>query len=65
MVGVDGYFLEVLIPGFARIETKLIVRFTKQGIPGALDVIGGKGLAIVPFDAVMQAETQLGFRRVP
>src|SRR3974377_1863804 len=65
MVVLDGHLLEVLVPGFAWIEAKLVVRFAEQGIPSALYVIGGKGLAVVPFDALMQTETQLGLGRVP
>src|SRR6516162_10138740 len=34
-------------------------------VPGAFDVIGGKGLAVVPFDALMQPECQFGAILVP
>jgi len=64
-VALGGHLFEVLVPGFARIEAKLLGRLTKQCIPGALHVIGGKGLAVVPFDAFAQPEAQLGLGRVP
>ena len=65
MVALDGHLFEVLVPGLARVEAKLLGRFAEQRIPGALHVIGGKGLAVVPFDALVQPETQLGFGRIP
>ena len=58
MVAFHGHLFEVLVPGLARIEAKFLVRFAEQSIPGALYVVGGKGLAVVPFDAVMEAEAQ-------
>jgi hypothetical protein len=48
----------------ARIEAKLLVRLTEQGVPGAFYVIGGKGLAVVPLDPLVQSE-QLSFGRIP
>src|SRR5438477_10631461 len=57
--------LEVLVPGLAWIEAKFLVRLAEQRIPGALHVIGGKRPPVVPSDAVVQPETQLGLGRVP
>jgi hypothetical protein len=61
MVAFDDHLLEILVPGSARIEAKLFVRSPKQRIPGAFDVIGAKGLAVMSFDTLVQPESQLGF----
>src|SRR5260370_8621965 len=60
-----GDLLEVPVPGFARIEAKLLGRFTEQRIPSTLHVIGGKRLAVPPFDTLAQPQTQLGLGRGP
>jgi hypothetical protein len=61
MIASDGHLLEILIPSFARIEAKLVIRFAEQSIPSALYVIGGKGLAVMPFDPLVEPKTQFGF----
>jgi hypothetical protein len=43
---------EVLVPGLARIGAQLLLRSPEQQVPGAFDVIGGEGMAVVPFDAL-------------
>ena len=55
-ISVGGDPFEVLVPGLARIGAQLLRRSAEQRVPGAFDVIGGEGLAVVPFDAVAQAE---------
>src|SRR5204862_2006998 len=53
------------IPGLARIDAKLLARLSGQQVPGALDVLGAEGFAVVPPYPVMQAERQLGLVLVP
>src|SRR6202011_4062435 len=65
VVALDGHLVEVLVPGLARIEAKFLVRFAEQSIPGALYIVDGKWLSVMPFDTVMEAEAQLGLRSVP
>jgi len=49
---------EVAIPGFARIDAELVARPFEQEVPGALDVLGRKRLAVMPFDALAQRQGQ-------
>src|SRR5262249_5612494 len=56
-ISVSGDRFDVLVPSLTRIGAQLLLRLAKQQIPGAIDVIGGKGVAVVPFDAAAQAET--------
>src|SRR5215469_913063 len=60
IVAVGGHLLEVAIPRFAWIETKLLARLADQQVPGAFDVPCGQRPAVVPFDALAQWERQLG-----
>src|SRR6266436_4417773 len=62
-VGSDPF--EVLVPGLARVGTQLLLRFAEQQVPGAFDVIGGEGMAVVPFDALAQPERQFSAVFVP
>ena len=55
-ISVDGDPFDVLVPSLARIGAQLLLRFAKQQVPGAIYVIGGKRVAVVPFDAAAQAE---------
>src|SRR5215471_11551429 len=57
--------LEVAVPGFARVEPQLLLRFAEQHVPGAFDVGGSKRLAVVPFDALPQLEGEPGVALVP
>src|SRR5262249_18031551 len=57
---VGGHFIEVVVPRLARIETKPLPRLAGEQIPGALDILGGEGLAVVPFDPLAQWESQFG-----
>ena len=60
MVAVGGDLIEVLVKRFARIEAQLFLAGLQHQIPGAHDVFGGKGLAVMPFDALAQRHGQLG-----
>src|SRR5207244_9667185 len=56
---------EVLVPGLPRIGAQLLLRSAEQQVPGAFDVIGGEGMAVVPFDALAQPERQFSAVFVP
>src|SRR5215469_4342261 len=64
-IAIGGDLVEVLVPGLAGIRAQLLLRLAEQQVPGAFDVIGGKGLAVVPFDALAQPECQFGAVLVP
>src|SRR5215813_7819643 len=49
IVAVGGHLLEVAIPRFAWIETKLLARLADQQVPGAFDVPCGQRPAVVPL----------------
>ena len=59
MVVFDGDVVEIGPPCLAGIEAQLFLRLTLQQVPGALDVGGGKRLAVVPIDALVQFESQI------
>src|SRR5215813_4328214 len=52
IVAVGRHLGEVTVPRLARIDPQLVVRFAEQQVPGAFDVGGGEGFAIVPLDAL-------------
>jgi len=60
VVAARDHLLDIAVPGFARIDAKLLARLAAQQVPGAFDVLGREGLAVMPFDAVTQREGQLG-----
>ena len=57
--------LEVTVPGFARIDAKLLLGDAGHQIPGAFHIGRGERLAVVPFDALPQLQRQLGAVLVP
>ena len=59
VITIGRHPVEVEIPSLARIDAELFAADAHQQIPGAFDVGGGKGLAVVPFDALAQREGQL------
>ena len=65
VVAVGRDFLQIIVPGFARIDAQLLARLAGQKIPGALDIRGGERLAVVPFDPLAQREGQFGAFLVP
>src|ERR1700746_1298902 len=58
VVAIGGPPAEVVVPRFARIDAKLFVRLFGQHVPGAFDVCGGKGLAVVPLNTLPQRKSQ-------
>src|SRR6266478_4048134 len=65
VIPVGGDLLEVAVPGLPRIDTQLLARLALQQVPGALDILGGQRLAVVPLDALVQLEGQPGAVLVP
>src|SRR5271169_2115598 len=65
MIAVCGHLREISVPGLAGIEAQLLARLAGQQIPSTLDILGGEGLAVVPFDALTQREGQLSPFLVP
>src|SRR4029077_17070010 len=59
IIVVGGYVVEIGPPGLAGIEAQLFRRLALQQVPGALHVGGGKRLAVVPLDALVQFERQI------
>ena len=60
VVAIRGHLFDIAVPGFARIDAKLLARLAAQQVPGAFHVLGGEGFAVMPFDTVPQRESQLG-----
>ena len=58
-VAVRGHLRDVRKPGFARIDAQLFLGLVHQEIDRALDVGGGEGLAVMPFDTLAQRKGQL------
>src|SRR5215469_12330667 len=65
IVALCGHLREVAVPALAWIDPELLAGLAGQEIPSALDVLSGKGLAVVPFDALAQWKSQLGPLLVP
>ena len=65
MVAVDRHLLQVLPPDRARVLAEIVGVLAGQLVPGALHVLGGERLAVVPFDARVQLEGELGLGRIP
>src|SRR5712691_3290519 len=53
-VGRDA--VEVAVPSLARIAAQFLLRRALQQIPGTFDVLGGEGLAVMPFDTLAQLD---------
>ena len=64
-VAVDRDLLQIVPPDRARVLAEVVGVLAGQLVPGALHVLGGEGLAVVPLDAGMQLEGELGLGRVP
>src|ERR1700747_1279910 len=59
VVSVGGDPVELPVPRFARVDAELGSRLAEEHVPGALDVLCGKWLPVVPANALAQAEGQL------
>ena len=65
VIAVGHDIVEIAIPRLARVEPQLVGRFAGQQIPGAFDVVRGKRLAVMPFDALAQLKAEPGVIGVP
>jgi hypothetical protein len=65
VIAVRGDLYEVPIPGLTRIDAKLLARLAPQHIPGALDISGGEGFAVVPGNASTQSKPQVSALLIP
>src|SRR5467141_1592988 len=65
IIAVRPDLFEVAIPGFAGIDAELVARFFEDQIPGALNVLGRERLAVMPFDALAERQSQFGPVLVP
>jgi hypothetical protein len=65
-IAVDGDFAQVLIPDRTRVLAEVLnVALADQHMPGALHVLGGERLAVMPLHALSQLERQLLLAVVP
>src|SRR5262245_48133400 len=63
---VDRPLGQVVVPDLARIAVELLLPvFADHGVPGALHILGGEGLAVMPLDALAQLEGELGLALIP
>jgi len=62
---VRSYGIQIVVPGFARVDAELVVPFAGQQIPSAFDIAGRERLAIMPLDAAAQRDRQLGALFIP
>ena len=65
VIAVGGDPIEVPVPRFARVDAELGSRLAEQHVPGALDVLCGKRLPVVPANALAQAKGQFRAVLVP
>jgi len=56
---VGGHLVQVAPPRLAGVEAQLFLGLALQQVPGAFDIVGSKGLAVMPFDAAAQLEGQI------
>src|SRR5215468_5843428 len=62
---VGGNIFKVSVPRLAGIETQLVAGLAAEHVPGALDILGGERLAIMPLNAFPQWQGQLAPFLVP
>src|SRR5204862_7761740 len=60
VIAVGRDVVEVAVPALARVAAELLLAPAEQQIPGALPVLGGERLAVMPFDTRAQLEGELG-----
>jgi hypothetical protein len=65
VVAVGGDIFKVSVPRLAGIEAQLVAGLAAEHFPGAFDILGGEGLAVVPLDAFPQRQGQLGPFLIP
>src|SRR4029077_13575960 len=65
VIVVGGDVGDVVPPRFARVDAQLFGALPLQQIHRAFDVGGGERLPVMPFDALVQREGQLGAALAP
>ena len=66
VIAINRDFIKIEVPDLARLLAEICdLRFGDQHVPCALHVLGGKGLAIMLFDAFVQLESQLSVGVIP
>src|SRR5690349_9637552 len=64
-IAVGGDLFDVLIPRFMGVSAQLLIRSAEQQVPGALNVLGSEGSAVMPLHTFAQPESQLTTVLVP
>ena len=66
VVAVDHHLVEIVVPDLARVLAELVLPdLAGQHVESALHVIGRERLAVVPLDALVELEGELGPGPVP
>src|SRR5262249_42923415 len=65
MVAVDGHVPKVCPPYAARVFAEIIVGLAVEPMPGALNILRGERLAVVPFDTLPKLECEAGAALIP
>ena len=66
VIAVDADVLQLGVPDLARVALEILrLALADQHPPGALHVLGGERLAVMPLHALVQLEGQLGVGWVP
>jgi hypothetical protein len=60
VIAVGGDVVQVSVPALARVAAQLLLALAEEQVPGALHVLGGEGLAVMPFDTRAQLEDEFG-----
>src|SRR5437764_11489486 len=65
IIAIGGDLREVVVPGLARVDAKLLGCLALQQIPRAFDVSGGEPLAVMPLHALAQMKGEAARRLRP
>src|SRR6202035_2276254 len=59
-VATGGDLVDIEEPGFTVVKAQLLRRLAGQQVVGAFNVGGGKGLSVMPFDALAELKAEFG-----
>ena len=62
VIALGGDPIEVPVPGFARVDAEFGSRLAEQHVPGALDVLCGEGLPVMPVEHPCASERSVPCR---
>ena len=65
VISVGGDPIEVPVPRFAGIYAEFASRLAEQHVPGALDVLGGERMPVMPMNTLAQVKGQFSAVLVP